>query len=213
MQRYKVFVLFVVAVSVIAGTLAIGKVNSSNDEPIISSAYWVSQARTVPDLVRESNLIVYVRVMQTPVTRIVTQELPVLNEQGTPVATMTDSLPFSDTLFEVVKVYFGSAPAELLVMQTGGNISPSGDTVELPDDPLYQVGEVYILFLVDISGDALHAPDRQLYRIVSPAGRFLVADGVATSYLADGTDKLLPNTVNELERQIRISVANMQEDQ
>lgn len=211
MQRYKMFVLFAMAVSVITVSLITRGVNNSEDEPIISSAYWVSQARTVPDLVRESNLIVYARVKQTPVTRIVTQELPVLNEQGTPVATMTDSLPFSDTLFEVVKVYFGSAPAELLVMQTGGSMS-SGETVEFPDDPLYQVGEVYILFLVDISGDALHAPKRQLYRIVSPAGRFLVADGIATSYLADGTDNLLPNTVNELERQILISVSTIQED-
>ncbi|MCA9952204.1 MAG: hypothetical protein KDE48_21280 [Anaerolineales bacterium] len=227
MQRYKAILMFVIAVSVIAVALALGNINNPKEEPLAkinapslrrnSSAYWVSQARTVPDLVGESDLIVYARVKQAPVTRIITQELPVLDEEGTPVATVIDSLPFSDTLFEVIKSYSGSVPKELLVMQTGGTTSPSADTVEFvefSDDPLYRVGEEYILFLVDISGDSLHAPDRQLYRAVSPAGRFQVANGVATTYWVESTDKLLPNTVNELERQISISVSTtIQEDQ
>lgn len=224
MPKYnKVMVMFVIAVSVIAVALASGNINNPNDESLAgvnapnlqrnSSAYWVSQAQTVSDLVLEADLIVYVRVKQAPMTRIITQELPVLDEQGTPVATMTDSLPFSDTLFEVVKSYTGSAPTELLVMQTGGTISPSADIVEFPDDPLYRVGEEYILFLVDISGDVLHAPDRQLYRIVSPAGRFQVTDGVVTTYWVENTDELLPNTVNELERQISISLSTDEESQ
>lgn len=223
MQRYKVMVMFVISASAIAVALALGNINNPNDEPLArinasslqrnSSAYWVSQAQTVPDLVLESDLIVYARVKQAPMTRIITQELPVLDEQGTPVATMIDSLPFSDTLFEVVKSYTGSAPTELLVMQTGGTISPSADIVEIPDDPLYRVGEEYILFLVDISGDALHAPDRQLYQTVNPAGRFQVANGVATTYWVESTNKLLPNTINELERQISTSVSTDEESQ
>jgi hypothetical protein len=175
----------------------------ASQEQESSSANWESRASSVPELVAESDLVVYGRVAQTPITRVVIQELPMLDEKGTPVAVVTDSLPFADTLFEVVKTYWGTPPAKLLVMQTGGVLPSSAETVAMPDDPLYDVGEEYVLFLVDISGDKMHAPDRQLYRVVNPAGRFLVANGRVNNYDAlQRIDSQLPRTIEELEKQI-----------
>jgi hypothetical protein len=171
-----------------------------------SSASWESTARTVAEVASESDLIIYGRVAEAPVTRIVTHDLPVY-EGLTQVATESSSTAFADTLFEVVKVYRGNAPDQLLVMQTGGILN-SGDVKQFSDDPLYKVGEEYILFLVDISGDEIHAPDRELYRIVSPAGRFLISGNTATTFAEEYMNQQLPKNTDELERQITEAAAN-----
>ena len=129
-----------------------------------SVADWESSALSIPELARAADAIVRARVVEAPASRTITQELPMVDEQGTPVATVTDSMLFSDTLFEVVNSYSGTLPAQIYVMQIGGT-SPDGSVLnEFPDDPLYRVGDEYILFMVDISGDKVQAPDRELYR-------------------------------------------------
>jgi len=167
-----------------------------------SSASWESQARTVAEVAQESDLIIDGRVIQEPVTRMVNFESPIVDESGTPTGTThTTTIAFADTLFEVVKSYKGNPPTQLLVMQTGGKL-PSGETAQFSDDPLYRVGEEYVLFLVDISGDKIHAPDRELYRIVSPAGRFLIDGNTVTTFAEEYMNQQLPKTTDELERQI-----------
>ena len=130
-----------------------------------------------------------------------------MNADGTPVATVPESLLFSDTALAVQAVYSGSIPAEIRVMQTGG-ASPVTGQVEGPiDDPLYAIGEVYVLFLVDASGDPIQALDRELYRIVSPAGRFKVVGTSVRSFSLDGNLRAVqPVQLDDLLMQIRQAV-------
>ena len=169
-----------------------------------SVADWESSALSIPELARAADIIVRARVVEAPASRTITQELPMVDEQGTPVATVTDSMLFSDTLFEVVNSYSGTLPAQIYVMQIGGT-SPDGSVLnEFPDDPLYRVGDEYILFMVDISGDKVQAPDRELYRTVNPAGRFLIDGAKVRSFWADpAVAGTLPQTVDDLVTQIK----------
>jgi hypothetical protein len=214
MQAIKKVVLFSIVVGLIITayiswygksgiTLNENPEGQTGENPAVQSmANWVSQADTVSELSREADLIVFARVRQAPVSRIVTQELPMLDENGQTIGMATDSLPFSDTLFEVIKTYSGPSLSEVLVMQTGGTTPATQQTVQMVDDPLYTVGEEYILFLVDISGDEIHASDRQLYRTVNPAGRFQVVADAVIAIPVEGADEPLPATVDALEKQI-----------
>lgn len=210
MRDIKKLVLFSVAVGAMATAFIFwyGKssVPPNENSTVGSTTSWVSQANTVIELSREADLIVRARVNQAPVTRILTQQLPMLDENGTPTAMATHSMPFSDTLFEVIKTYSGAELSEVLVMQTGGAMSSTQHTMQMPDDPLYSVGEEYILFLVDISGDEIHASDRQLYRTVNPTGRFQVFGGAVMVSPVEGADEPLPTTVDALEKQIADSL-------
>ena len=204
-------VLLTLVISGCASTSPTGQTATQTESSVSSggtSASWESTARTVAEVAKESDVIIYGRVIQEPVTRIVNFESPIVDESGTPTGTThTTSIAFADTLFEVVKPYQDNPPSQILVMQTGG-ILPSGETAQFSDDPLYRVGEEYILFLVDISGDKIHAPDRELYRIVSPAGRFLIAGNTATTFAEEYMNQQLPKTTGELERQITEAVSS-----
>lgn len=199
---------------VVSGCASAGQTNQSappSETPApfgSSSTSWESRARTVAEVAKESDVIIYGRVIQEPVTRMVNFESPIVDKSGTPTgATHTTTIAFADTLFEVVRSYKGNPPTQVLVMQTGGKL-PSGETTQFSDDPLYRVGEEYVLFLVDISGDKIHAPDRELYRIVSPAGRFLIDGNTATTFAEEYMNQQLPNTTDELERQISEAASN-----
>lgn len=173
-----------------------------------SAASWVSQAITVKQLTSEANLIVRARVSKAPVTRIVSIELPMVGENNVPTgSSKTDQLPFSDTLFNVLDTYYGKSSPTISVMQTGGAFPETPDVkLEMPDDPLYIVGDEYILFLVDISGDPVQAPGRQLYRIVNPSGRYRIDGSSVFSYGINLSSVRLPATVIELEAQIKQAV-------
>jgi hypothetical protein len=184
----------------------------STRTPVVGGgiAEWDSRARTVADAAAEADLIIYGKVIAEPVTRIRNFESPQMDANGTPDGTVhVTTIPFADTLFEVVKTYMGEAPEQLLVMQTGGVLS-NGNTSQIRDDPLYQLGDEYVLFLVDISGDEIHAPDRELYRTISPVGRYLIVGNSATSPAEEYMNQLLPTTFDELERQIAEAVSTPQ---
>lgn len=172
-----------------------------------SVADWESRALSVPDLARAADIIVRAQVIEAPASRTITQDLPMVDENGAPVAMVTDSMLFSDTLFEVVESYSGTPPSKIYVMQTGGTSQDGRVVIEFPDDPLYRVGEEYVLFLVDISGDEVQALDRELYRVVNPAGRFLIDGAKVKSFWADtAATEMLPLTMEELVAQIKQAV-------
>lgn len=175
--------------------------------PESSVVEWVSRAATVADLASESDAIVRARVSLAPATRVLSQELPQVDANGTPVAIVTDTMLFADTTFEVIETYSGTVPSTFLVMQTGGVAAESGAVMEFEEDPLYRVDEICVLFLVDISGDAVHAPDRVLYRTVSPAGRFSIDGEAVHSFIADPTARAVqPATLADLLAQIDAAV-------
>ena len=207
-------ILFVIGF-VILMLIALGR-NENNSEPsnfskstpsnalnIYSSASWVSNAKTIRQLVLEADLIVRARVLEKPLTRVIHYELPVWDEEGHIVGSATSQVLFSDTVFEVLETYAGDALSKIVVMQTGGfDPSISSGIEEMPDDPLYRPGEEYILFLVEISGDKVHAPDRELYRVVNPFGRYKVEGENVLSYGQSKDSVTLPTAIEELEAQI-----------
>ena len=170
-----------------------------------SLASWASKASTIEQLKDESDLIVKARVMSPPVTKSISHEFPLKDEKGVNIGTKVDVMPFSYTEFEVLQVYFGKDVKKITVKQTGGSIN--GDPknrLQLPDDPLYKVGEEYVLFLKDRSGDGGKAPGLELYLTVNPFGRFAINGGGELSShavkLDDGAP--LPTSLDELERAI-----------
>jgi hypothetical protein len=205
-----ILILAIVGVSLWLFGRAINR-NSQNSSTLShkgasgSVASWVSDAVTVPQLMKEVNLVAKVRVIDEPVTRFVRSELPMVDEQGTEIiGTKIDEMAFSDTDFEVLEVYFGQPLERISVMQTG-RMDPNNPDLrsEMRDDPLYKVGEEYVLFLVDISGDPIQAPDRELYRIVNPYGRYKIEGQNVTSYGEEKEKIALPITLDELITQIK----------
>lgn len=188
-----------------SGTLIHNNQNAtpSEDQTINSVANWVSNAITVSQLIDESDLVVKVRVKSEPAGRMVRNELPMVDLEGNVIGTQSDEMLFSDTSFEVLETYSGKSVEKILVMQTGG-VNPDTNVVqgEMLDDPLYKVGEEYILFLVDISGDAVQAPDRELYRIVNPYGRYKIDGQNVSSYGENNKEMKLPTTLDKLLSQI-----------
>ncbi len=167
-----------------------------------SSAYWKSKARTVEDLMSESDLVVRVRVSKDPVTRVV--PIYPLDPQGNKIESAVFPVLFSDTVFEVLETYVGKSLQTVTVMQTGGyDPGLSNNIEEMTDDPLYKAGEVYILFLVNISGDPVHAQDRDLYITVNPFGRYRIDSGNFFTYGQNVSgSNLLPTSIADLEQQI-----------
>lgn len=181
-----------------------------------STAHWASSAMTVNELMSEANLVVRVRVSEVPVTRIVQVEAPMLDEVGNAVDSAVIKVLFSDTVFEVLETYMGKPSLKITVAQDGGfDQTVSNGVEETADDPLYNVGEEYILFLVDISGDPIHAPDRELYRVINPFGRYRI-DGesvfsygqFAGQYAGMDTFSVIKN-ISELKTQIGQAISFM----
>ena len=65
-----------------------------------------------------------------------------------------------------------SAGSSITIIQTGGKNSDK--VFEFTDDPLFIVGQAYVLFL-------RRAPDGSFGVLGGPAGRFVVNDGVVSS--------------------------------
>jgi hypothetical protein len=154
--------------------------------------------------VSEADLVVRARVSEAPVTRVLRNELPVMDESGKLTRYQTDEMLFSDTVFDILEVFSGEAPSKLTVMQTGGTSrGKPRSSIEVRDDPLYHLGEEYVLFLVDISGDPVQAPGRVLYRTVNPFGRYRIEGERVLSYGENAKSLGLPATLDELVDQIK----------
>ena len=172
-----------------------------------SSAMWVSSAESVDEVTKEADLIVRARVVRSPESRVLRETLPLVevsNGKSIVVGEEVSESVFSDTMFEVVQTYTGKSTSEIMVMQTGGpNPQNPENITQMMDDPLYQLGEEYVLFLVDISGDSVQAPDRTLYRVVNPSGRYQLKAGAVEAY-GEKTDTASrqPTTLVDLEAQI-----------
>ncbi len=175
---------------------------ATNTPKRTSSADWTSDAITIEELVSESDLVVLVRVSGSPVTRVV--PIYPLDQQGNRIESAAFPVLFSDTTFDVLKTYLGTSVQTVTVMQTGGyDPTVSKGVEEMSDDPLYKIGEEYILFLVNISGDPIHAPDRDLYIIVNTFGRYRLTGGHVSTYGQNPLRSVqLPMKFIDLETQI-----------
>ena len=120
-----------------------------------------------------------------------------------PQASSTD-VPFTDFQFTVGSTFFdphnrivaaASKPAVLTIHQTGGLVN--GTIFQVDDDPLFQVGQRYVLFLREYS------PGHYLV-VGGPTGRFAVAaSGAVTPIVSDGVK--FTGTLPAMGRAIRTS--------
>lgn len=221
-MKIKTIVVLCVLLIGLVATLAISLILKENENAVASpvntinitpgsrieaSADWASNAVMIDDLMRESDLVVRARVSEAPITRVLRNEIPVWDENNNIVGSTVSETLFSDTVFEVIKTYRGEPRSSITVMQTGGfDPTVSKSVIEVTDDPLYNVGEEYILFLVDISGDPVQATDRELYRIANPFGRYGIEGKNVFSYGYD------PNSVNPLKTSDIIELETKIED-
>jgi hypothetical protein len=99
----------------------------------------------------------------------------------------------------------GKSSKTINISQTGGfDPSISKGVEEMIDDPLYKIGEEYILFLRNVSDNSVDESISELYRIVNPFGRYLIENNIVASYgemYRIETDTMVMN-INELEIQI-----------
>ncbi len=173
------------------------EVGENENEHIGAEALWASSSKTPFDLAKEVDLIVQVRAVSINPTRLIVNEFPVsakpsddLSEKVVPSGEVERHvLPFTDTNFEIAKVYSGDkTPGDIItIVQTGGMRPSANDQsrqlFEISGDPLYKVGEEYILFLKDASGDQVHSPDRELFIVMTPHARYrLKSDGSVFNY-------------------------------
>lgn len=196
------------------------------EEKIIAEAMWASSSKTIVDLAREADVIVRVQVESVAPTRLLVKELPISAKpqddySEEPVWSGENEeivLPFTDTYLKILEVYKGDkVPGELItVAQTGGLLPEQDDQpsrlFELSEDPLYKLGEEYVLFLWDASGDEVHAPDRELYLVMTPFARYRIKrDGTVYNY-SDATNLPaefgFPANIEDLEKQIMSAIGS-----
>jgi hypothetical protein len=216
-----VFVSSLLVLGAILGFLYPFSVTSSGNQVVEMHGNWVSAAVSIAELAQEADVIVRVRVTQAGVNRVVEQTLPVYTSAGEgelvqPVTsdeelsssdkTMVMSTPFTDFEVEVVEIFKGKAEATLTIMQNGGELN--GQRYAMVGEPLLQVNGEYVLFLVDMSGDEVHAPGRALYRVVNPAGQYLVQGEQVSTAAENETEAVLPTTLTELQAEIKEALAN-----
>lgn len=190
------------------------------EEKVVAEAMWVSSSKTISDLAQEADVIVRVRVESVEPTRLLIKELPISakpqdDNSEEPIWSGENEkiiLPFTDTNLKIIEAYKGDQVSGevITVSQTGGLIPAQSDQparfFEFSEDPLYQPGEEYILFLWDASGDEIHAPDRELYLVMTPFARYRVVDnGTVYNYSHAtnlSTELNLPLNIEDLENQI-----------
>ncbi len=175
-------------------------------------ASWVSSAESVSEQVLEADLVVRVQSLDRAEPRHLWHPMPAgvsrIDGQGT--------FAFTDTEVEVLEVLNGDAKVgdRLWVMQTGADLQTRDGKIarlELSEDPLYQLGDEMVLFLVDISGDKVHAADRQLYRTVNPAGRYQVEGGLVGRLAPGDHAKVQTLELASLREEVRIAAADRAE--
>jgi hypothetical protein len=166
-------------------------------------AQWVSAADTVREEIREADAVVHVRVESQAATRVLESPLGL----GPAGEARVERTPFTEFQMRVLEVFQGNVEESITVLQTGGFIPGKGGyrghRLEVEGDPLFQVGQEYVLFLVDISGDPVHAARRKLYRIVNPAGRYAIEGSRVHSDPEFGKADRRPTRLNALLTEIR----------
>ena len=197
------------AVSLVAGAFAFTTIQSpaTPDEHHGAKASWVSTAQTVAEQALEADVMVRVQAVDRAQPRHLWNPMP-------DAASRIDgrsTFAFTDTQVEVLEVYHGDVQVgdRLWVLQTGGDLRTQGgklSRMELAADPLYEVGDEMVLFLVNISGDPVHAVDRELFRTVNPAGRYQVDGGLAAR--GDELEKAAFVGLDALELEIQQAVAD-----
>lgn len=170
-------------VSEVEAELVQGEATSEEEEKYEHGpGIHANSEKSVSDLTSISDVIVRIVVEeQTP--RTLVADLPAYgvagadpntpleeleNAEAVQVGTKRISTTYTDSKVTVLEVYKGSTADAITVMQLGNNLDGILNTA------LLTIGDEYVLFLKDISGDHIHAPDRELYRTINPWGIYTI---------------------------------------
>lgn len=166
--------------------------------------------QTVADLTAVSDTVVRV-VIKSQTPRTLTSELPAYANSETSstipieaeelvdveqVGTRMISTIYTDSEVELLEVYKGSAEESMTIMQLGNVLDG------IATNNVMTIGNEYVLFLKDISGDEVHAPDRTLYRPMNPWGVYTVVDNQVIVNGENHGEASFPTTLDELEAEI-----------
>lgn len=137
----------------------------SNGETIYLEVSWAMGYDDLDSLTRDAVLVVEGHVTRQTNTSTETAEA----------GDVSGTLVFSDFEFEVDETLKGSESSSSITLhQTGGTVNDR--SMEVRDDPLIEVGERYILFLLEDPNAS-----GTFYVLGGPAGRLVVDQGVVQS--------------------------------
>jgi hypothetical protein len=174
------------------------------ETPVVSTeASWTFHPKDLAEAQAKAKTIVQGQVLSVaPGADIVTKAPGEPNNE--------DRIPTQHVKLQVNKVSKGNAKAGQVVdvFQTGGLLAPTGQPsgkqnervqthlVLLSGDPLYKVGEQYMLMLED--------GPRGMLRTISPEGRFRIESNGSVTPVVDNevTTSVKGKSLGELERQV-----------
>ncbi len=182
---------------------------------VVGEADWEFEGITVAEQASHVDLIVRVRVVSSE-TRVLRRSTPrYADPDGNTVLDYVEvSIPFTDSLMEVLEVYKGSAEDSITVTQTGalaGTVPADVRALTIFGNPIYTVGSEHILFLLE--SPRRDNSDHPMYVIANPFGRYEIKDGdlITPADVLAGSEAIsssLPATLDELVEQIRQAVEN-----
>jgi hypothetical protein len=166
---------------------------------------WASDAGTVSQQAEKADIVVRGHVKRLLKSRVFENSL--VGQTDRPDHRFPPKfsvLAFTEALFVVDKVYRGTAPPLINVIQTGGYVPENAHhpaaVVEVDDDPLFVKGGEHVLFLRAVTNDPKLAPGRTVYWIVNSAGRYDIHGDKVFSH-SDLPGKR-PNRFADLRQQI-----------
>lgn len=190
-----------------------------NNELIAERSFWLMDAVSIEEVSKKADLIVRAKV-KSQTERLETVVLPMYGATNANSSTPVEKLdpgqvsqvgedvahtPFTDTTFEISKIYKGDASSTIVLTQVGGSM-PHPLHADRPvflsfdENPMFLSDSEHILFLTAIP------ETEQLYSIVGPPGRYevrgeLIFPTVDFSEFSD-RDIQVPKTVTELETRL-----------
>jgi len=173
---------------------------SDSTDYVVGEASWPVYYESIGRLVDDADLVL----MGTVTGVVGTSE-----EVGEP---MGDAIPlivsthYSISVNQIFRRSIASAD-EIIVTQTGGS---AGDRIyETADDPLFAVGDTYLMFVREGGVDSIY--DNQFVVLGGPQGRMVVEDDKVWSLSEVYADRQIVDlgiagtTIDEIERLVRAS--------
>lgn len=192
---------------------------TASDEEIVGVANWANDAVAVEEVREKATLIVRAKA-QSQTEQLRTDVLPSYGfphaDPSTPLEELdpdqienvgehTSYTPYTETTFEVVKVYKGDSPATITIRQLGGTMPHPVEegqevSLSLEGNPVYSLGSEHFLFLVPLPNID------QRFAVTGPPGHYevqgeLVVPTLDLSKFA-GRPIQVPKTVTELETRL-----------
>ncbi|MFQ5856039.1 MAG: hypothetical protein ACE5LU_10385 [Anaerolineae bacterium] len=194
LQKMLITMVFAFAATAVLQLAALG-----NQEPAVRySASWVASPNSLEEAARLSESIVLGRVVEVAPADDLVVRVPEEPEG-------VDRVPTEVVVFEVEDVFKGDTPGTEFIFHTGLSgenvrdeeareqaaerarkpVEDEGRAVILEDDPPYEQGELYVLFLTKGPESKVGERAIRTVRAISPEGRYLITDNRTVEPVTD----------------------------